>query len=561
MLPAPGLPVRSTLAGRDTGHLTFGVFDGRSALCVDDVDDGMFITKISELPPEVKGACLHSGMNSAQRDAVISDLKEGKVHFLLISPEAIVDRSGSSQGSFPSPDRLPPIAFACIDEAHCMSEWSHNFRPSYLRLCKVLRERYGVQCFLGLTATATRPTCRDVVRHLGIEELDCNATVRGAPVPGNLVLSVSRDANRDEALVELLKGDRFKSCESIIVYCSRREQTTRVATLIRTSLQFTNQLGGSYEPPAKKPKGKKAAATFDPRVWTCESYHAGLTPAKRRSVQKAFMSGRLRVVVATVAFGMGLDKANVRAVIHYSMPKSFESYVQEVGRAGRDGGVSHCHAFLDPETCCSGLDITDWLQRSGHHRLVAAVWTSQTGCSGLDITDWLQRSGHHRLVAAVWTSQTGCSGLDITDWLQRSGHHRLVAAVWTSQTGCSGLDITDWLKRSGHHRLVAAVWTSQTGCSGLDITDWLQRSVHHRLVAAVCTSQTGCSGLDITDWSQRSGHHRLVEAVWTSQTGRSGSQPVFVDMEPVWITWFKPTIAAYIAVGLATKTGRHNNNP
>ncbi|KAK0045017.1 ATP-dependent DNA helicase Q4 [Biomphalaria pfeifferi] len=304
--------------------------------------------QISELPPGVRGACLHSGMTPAQRDAVLADLREGKVHFLLISPEAIVDRSGSSQGSFPGPDRLPPIAFACIDEAHCMSEWSHNFRPSYLRLCKVLRQRYGVRCFLGLTATATRSTCRDVVKHLGIEDPE-TATVRGATVPDNLVLSVSRDANRDEALIELLKGDRFKSCESIIIYCSRREQTTRVATLIRTSLQYTPELVGSYQPPpAKKPRIKKAA-TFDPRVWTCESYHAGLTAAKRRSVQKAFMSGRLRVVVATVAFGMGLDKANVRAVLHYSMAKSFESYVQEVGRAGRDGQASHCHVFLDPE--------------------------------------------------------------------------------------------------------------------------------------------------------------------------------------------------------------------
>lgn len=88
---------------------------------------------------------------------------------------------------------------------------------------------------------------------------------------------------------------------------------------------------------------------FDPKIWNAESYHAGLTAGKRRTVQKAFMSGKLRVVVATVAFGMGLDKANVRAVIHYNMAKSFESYVQEIGRAGRDGQTSHCHAFLDSQ--------------------------------------------------------------------------------------------------------------------------------------------------------------------------------------------------------------------
>lgn len=85
--------------------------------------------------------------------------------------------------------------------------------------------------------------------------------------------------------------------------------------------------------------------------WDSESYHAGLSAAARKRVQNAFMSGRLRVVVATVAFGMGLDKSNVRGVIHYNMPKSFESYVQEIGRAGRDGKPSHCHVFLDSEVC------------------------------------------------------------------------------------------------------------------------------------------------------------------------------------------------------------------
>ncbi|XP_059146328.1 ATP-dependent DNA helicase Q4-like, partial [Physella acuta] len=197
--------------------------------------------QITGLPPGVHGACLHSSMTKQQRDNVITNLKDGRVHFLLVSPEAIVERGGATMGSFPTPDKLPPIAFACIDEAHCLSEWSHNFRPSYLRLCKVLRERYGVTCFLGLTATATRATARDVARHLGIEDAE-TATIRGAPVPRNLTLSVSRDENKDEALINLLKGERFKSCESIIIYCSRREQTNRVATLIRTSMQSSVDL-------------------------------------------------------------------------------------------------------------------------------------------------------------------------------------------------------------------------------------------------------------------------------------------------------------------------------
>ena len=94
---------------------------------------------------------------------------------------------------------------------------------------------------------------------------------------------------------------------------------------------------------------RKRTASSAPPKWDAESYHAGMTAAQRRRVQKRFMAGELRIVVATVAFGMGLDKSDVRAIIHYNMPKSFESYVQEIGRAGRDGLPSHCHVFLDPE--------------------------------------------------------------------------------------------------------------------------------------------------------------------------------------------------------------------
>ena len=97
------------------------------------------------------------------------------------------------------------------------------------------------------------------------------------------------------------------------------------------------------------PLGKKIKSPDG--SWKAECYHAGMTPAARRRVQKAFMSGQLRVVVATVAFGMGVDKSDVRGIIHYSIPKSFESYVQEIGRAGRDGNPSDCHVFLDHQVC------------------------------------------------------------------------------------------------------------------------------------------------------------------------------------------------------------------
>ncbi|XP_030831457.1 ATP-dependent DNA helicase Q4 [Strongylocentrotus purpuratus] len=327
------------------------------------------------LPHFLKGARLHSHMSKPQREKVHAEIEAGKVQILLVSPEAVV---GGGTNCLPHPSKMPPIAFACVDEAHCISEWSHNFRPSYLMLCKVLKERLGVHCILALTATATKTTSDSVAHHLGIADQP-GAVIRGCSVPSNLQLSASKDLDRERALIELLKGERFRKLKSIIVYCIRREETERVASLIRTCLQTepldsdddddddnddkgekmeTGEDGqeekktsktketkkSSYQ---KKMRGKKNKKPVKLEANSCEAYHAGKSPAERRRVQNQFMSGNLRVVVATVAFGMGLDKADVRSVIHFNLPRTFESFVQEIGRAGRDGLPAHCHIFLD----------------------------------------------------------------------------------------------------------------------------------------------------------------------------------------------------------------------
>ncbi|XP_069847760.1 ATP-dependent DNA helicase Q4-like isoform X1 [Dipodomys merriami] len=300
--------------------------------------------QVSGLPPCLKVACLHSGMTRKQQESVLKKVKAAQVHVLLLSPEALVGAGTRSPGTLPQAAQLPPVAFACIDEAHCLSQWSHNFRPCYLRVCKVLREQLGVRCFLGLTATATRGTARDVAGHLGVSE-DLDLVGTSPTIPANLHLSVSMDRDPEQALVTLLESDRFRSLDSVIVYCNRRETTERVAALLRTCLCVERGPG---------PRGQAPEAV-------AEAYHAGMCSQERQRVQRAFMQGQLRVVVATVAFGMGLDRPDVRAVLHLGLPPSFESYVQAVGRAGRDGQPAHCHLFLHPQ----GEDLQE-LRRHVH---------------------------------------------------------------------------------------------------------------------------------------------------------------------------------------------------
>ncbi|NXB14260.1 RECQ4 helicase, partial [Rhagologus leucostigma] len=211
----------------------------------------------------------------------------------------------------------------------------------------VLRERLGLRCFLGLTATATAATARDVAQHLGIPpETGLGIRAVAAAIPANLLLSVSMDADRDRALLSLLREEPFGSWHSIIVYCTRREETERLAALIRTEFQgIPPRESHPDSQTAKKTTGKGKIPAFS----SADAYHAGLSARERRRIQRDFMSGRVRVLVATVAFGMGLDKSDVRGVVHYDLPGNFESYVQEIGRAGRDGAAARCHLFLEPE--------------------------------------------------------------------------------------------------------------------------------------------------------------------------------------------------------------------
>lgn len=306
--------------------------------------------QMNHFPSSLKAVSLHSGHNRVQRRRSIEMLMNGEAQVAFISPEAIVG------GILELEDlkNLPPVGFVCIDEAHCLSEWSHNFRPAYLQFLKILHDQMNIKTYLGLTATATRSTALTIAKNLRIDvEKDI---VGKTAIPDNLLLSVSYEDDKDSAIVRLLKSPTFVIMPSIIVYCGRREDTERVAARIRTSMQ-------GYASLIEKPKRVSTKSTSEERdtenaenhtpekshiklTWNSEAYHAGLAMETRRRIQRQFIKGEIRVIVATVAFGMGVNKDNIRAVIHYDMPSSFENYVQEIGRAGRDGKPAQCHMFL-----------------------------------------------------------------------------------------------------------------------------------------------------------------------------------------------------------------------
>ncbi len=306
-------------------------------------------------------AALHSGLSDEERRQVMSRMSTGEYRLLFVAPERLL-----TQSFLAIAERLNVRSFA-IDEAHCISQWGHDFRPEYNKLA-LLKKRFPEASIHAYTATATPRVRADIIKNLGLEK---TRLIIGRFDRPNLTYRV---IPRTDPLQQIVSIVRRHKDEAVIVYCISRKDAEQLA------------------------EGLVSAGV------RAKPYHAGLDPRQRARTQEEFSAEKIDVVVATVAFGMGIDRSNVRCVIHAAMPKSIEHYQQETGRAGRDGLEAECVLLYSPVDMRRWEFITQKSAEEGEERRKEAFAEMRSRFSPQDVEQQkalLQRFGEEERHAAA----------------------------------------------------------------------------------------------------------------------------------------------------------------
>jgi ATP-dependent DNA helicase RecQ len=253
----------------------------------------------------IKAAFLNSSLSRDEEERIISECYNGSLKLLYLSPEKAITIADSLLSQM-------NVSMIAIDEAHCISQWGHDFRPEYTQLQGMISRLPKVPV-VALTATADKTTRRDILKQLGME--DARIFVSSFDRP-NIRLEVRNRPRQKDKINELIQFIEKRQNASGIIYCLSRKGT------------------------------EKLAAELQVNGIPCEHYHAGMNAAERTRVQDAFIRDDVKIICATIAFGMGIDKSNVRWVVHYNLPSKIEGYYQEIGRAGRDGMKSDALLFF-----------------------------------------------------------------------------------------------------------------------------------------------------------------------------------------------------------------------
>ena len=323
----------------------------------------------------IRATFLNSSLSGAERARRTAQLRAGEFELLYAAPEGIDASVGQLL------DQLD-LRLIAVDEAHCISEWGHDFRPAYRNLAG-LKQRFNGLPILALTATATPRVKQDIVTQLALRE---PLAVRGSFYRTNLHLHAVKKGQGDGVREMILALVRARHAEPGIVYCLSRKAAESTAEFLAR-------------------KGLRAAA-----------YHAGLSSEQRAATQEQFSRDDLQVVCATIAFGMGIDKSNVRYVIHRDMPRSIEGYYQEIGRAGRDGAGSDCVLFyswadvVSLDRLLESSAVQDGEVAAQQRRAVRRMFdlADSSGCL------WQGLAGHFaQSIAPCGASCARCNGQDI----------------------------------------------------------------------------------------------------------------------------------------------------